>query len=270
MPAIPSNARTLLIAGGIVIVAMFLVWAIVPARGYASCSVAYIPVHGELVTYVPASESTTTGDAYDQTASEDVTRSIRTADADPEIKGIVLEIDSPGGSPVAGEEIQAALKQSSKPTVALIRDEGDSAAYLAASGADAIFASAFSDVGDIGITQSYVDSSKQDAENGLTFNQLSVGKYKDMFNTDKPLTPDERALAMKELQIDYNVFVDIVAENRGMSTDTALSLSDGSSFTGQEAVQNGLIDRIGNIDDVRAYLSDKLGANAVICGIDSN
>jgi len=270
MQATSSVARTMYILGGVIIVALFVMWLLSPSGNHNSCNVAYIPVQGELVTYIPDSEGTTTGNSYDQTASEDVTQSIRTAEADPSIKGIVLEIDSPGGSPVAGEEIQAALKRSSKPTVALIRDEGDSAAYMAASGADMIFASAFSDVGDIGITQSYVDSAKQDAENGLTYNQLSIGKYKDMFSTDKPLTPDERSLAIQQLQLDYNVFVNIVAENRGMATSTVLALADGSSVTGSEALQNGLINKIGNVDDVRSYLADKIGTDAVICGIDSN
>lgn len=223
-----------------------------------------------MVTYIPDSQASSTGNGFDQTASEDVTQSIRDAAADPSIQAIVLEIDSQGGSPVAGEEIQAALKDTKKPTVALIRDEGDSAAYMAASGANAIFASVFSDVGDIGITESYVDNSRQDEEDGLTFNQLSIGKYKDMFDTDKPLTPDERALALKELQVNYQDFVNIVAENRGMSTSTVLALANGSSVTGEEALADKLIDRIGNIDGVRSYLSDKLGTDAVICGIDTD
>ncbi len=265
-----SAAKVVAIAGGVLIIALLAVLIAVPSRRHPSCDVAYIPLHGEMATYIPDSESTSTNNAYDQTASEDVTRSIRDASADSSIKAIVLEVDSPGGSPVAGEEIQAALKRASKPTVALIRDEGDSAAYMAASGANMIFASAFSDVGDIGITQSYVDNAKQNAESGLTYNQLSIGKYKDMFSPDKPMTADERALALQQLQIDYNEFVNIVAGNRDISTSSILALADGSSFTGQEALQNGLINKIGNIDDVRSYLTTTIKTNAIICGIDSN
>ena len=185
------------------------------------------------------------------------------------MKAIVLEVDSYGGLPVAGQEIEMALKQVQKPTVALIRSAGDSSAYMAATGANTIFASVFSDVGDIGITQSYTDNAKQDETNGVTFNQLSVGKYKDMFNTDKPLTPDEQALAMQELQIAYQDFVQIVADNRHMSVDTATALANGASVTGEEGVQDGLIDKIGNIDDVRSYLTGKIKRNAIICDIDA-
>ena len=238
-------------------------------RYHSSCNVAYISLHGLLVTYIPDSQATSTGNASDQTASEDVTRAIREATSNPHIKAIVLEIDSGGGSPVGGQEIELALKHTQKPTVALIREQGDSAAYMAATGADTIFASVFSDVGDIGITSSYVDNSQQDIANGLTFNQLSVGTYKDMYNPDKPLTVDERALAMQELQIYYKDFVQIVAQNRHMSISQATLLANGASVTGEEALQDGLIDKIGSIGDVRSYLSGELKQTATICGIDA-
>jgi protease-4 len=260
--------------------------------------VAYIVLHGELVTYIPPpdaatstaniaflsypysttstsdasdqypSQDTTTGSTADETASQDVTRAIRQAGADPNVKAIVLEIDSWGGVPVAGEEVEATLKEVEKPTVALIRSQGESAAYAAATGADTIFAADVSDVGDIGVTESYVDNSKQDIANGLTFNQLSVGKYKDMFNPDTPLTPAERAVAMHGLQVDYQIFVQTVAKNRHMSIEKATSLANGAAVQGEEALQDGLIDKIGNVDDVRAYLTGVIKQNAVICGID--
>lgn len=234
-----------------------------------SCNVAYIPVLGELVTYIPASENATSTNPQDMTASEDVTQSIRDAAADPSIKAIVLEIDSPGGDPVAGEEIESGLKLSGKPTVALIRSEGASAAYMAATGANTIFASEFSMVGSIGITESYTDQSQQDVAEGITYNQLSIGKYKDMFDPDTSLTPEERSLALSQLQLMYQEFVAIVAQNRDMSTSSVLTLANGAAIPGQQALQAGLVDKLGTIEDVRSYLSKKLGVNAVICGIDT-
>ena len=233
-----------------------------------NCNTAYITLHGHIAAYIPDSESSSSTNALDQTSSDDVTRAIRNASKKSSIKAIILEVASPGGSPVGGQEIETALRDSKKPTVALIRNEGDSAAYLAATGADKIFASVFSDVGDIGITQSYTDNSKQDVSNGITFNQLSVGKYKDMFDLDKPMTDDEKSLAMGQLQIGYQNFVQIVANNRHMSVDTVTKLADGASMTGQQALEVGLIDKIGGIDDVRDYLQQKLGKSVNICGID--
>lgn len=235
-----------------------------------SCNVAYIPLLGDMITYTPASEATSSSNAQDSTASEDVTASIRQASSDPDIRAIVLEIDSPGGDPVAGQEIESALKLSKKPTVALIRSEGASAAYMAASGANTIFASEFSEVGSIGITESYTDQALQDQASGITYNQLSIGKYKDMFDPDKPLTQQERSLALSELQVMYQDFVNIVAQNRGMSTSSVLALADGSVLTGEQAIEAGLVDKLGTIDDVRAFLSKKLGTDAIICGIDTD
>jgi len=228
-----------------------------------SCNVAYIKLHGYLATYTSQDASTS-----DQTASEDVTQAIRDADSDSSIRAIVLEVDSGGGSPVAGEEIEKALKASSKPTVALIRSNGDSAAYLSASGASYIFASQFSGVGDIGITSSYTDNAAQNANSGITFNQLSIGKYKDMYNQDKPLTADERALALSQLELYYQDFVDIVAQNRGLATSTVESLADGAERPAAQALHEGLIDQIGGLEDVRAYLQGKLHRTPTFCGLD--
>lgn len=288
--------KTYLTLGIGVLVIILILWLANSHR--SSCNVAYIKLHGEVVTYIappadvatstvytylsfPPSDATSTDTsdptappdtsvaALDQTASEDVTQAIRQAAANPSIKAIVLEVDSYGGSPVGGQEMELALKHAQKPTVALIRESGDSAAYMTATGADIIFASIFSDVADIGITQSYVDNAKQDVANGLTFNQLSIGKYKDMFNPDKPLTADERTLAMKELQVGYDNFVKIVAENRHLSISKVTALANGATMTGEEGVQAGLVDKIGDVDDVRSYLSGELKQKTVICGIDS-
>ena len=267
MPANTSRNSAFWILAVVVIIVALVGWR-TNAAPANSCNVAYIKLQGELFTYLPGDASST--DAFDQTASDDVTQSIRDASADPSIKAVILAIDSPGGDPVAGEEIESTLRDVKKPTVALIRSEGDSAAYMSASGADTIFASDFSDVGDIGITESYTDQAKQDVAEGITFNQLSIGKYKDMFDTDKPLTPDEKALVMSNLQVDYQHFIQTVATNRHMSVAKVTALADGSSLGGEAAVQAGLIDKIGNVDDVRTYLTQQLNTQAVICSIDTD
>jgi protease-4 len=234
---------------------------------FPNCNVAYITLHGDVITYGTLSDGSGSSSDTDSTASEDVTQEIRDADSDNSIKAIVLEIDSPGGSPVGGEEIESTLKASPKPTVALIRDEGDSAAYMAATGADKIYANEFSNVGDIGITSSYTDESQQDTDEGITFNQLSIGKYKDMFDPDKSLTADERTLIMGELQSDYEKFVQIVAQNRHLSIDTTTTIANGSGLTAQTALNDGLIDKIGDLSDVQTYLNGVLHKKAVMCGM---
>jgi protease-4 len=221
---------------------------------FPNCNVAYITLHGDVITYGTLSDGSGSSSDTDSTASEDVTQEIRDADSDNSIKAIVLEIDSPGGSPVGGEEIESTLKASPKPTVA-------------ATGADKIYANEFSNVGDIGITSSYTDESQQDTDEGITFNQLSIGKYKDMFDPDKSLTADERTLIMGELQSDYEKFVQIVAQNRHLSIDTTTTIANGSGLTAQTALNDGLIDKIGDLSDVQTYLNGVLHKKAVMCGM---
>ncbi len=126
-------------------------------------------------------------EAYDEetVGSSDIVWAIEDADYLENIKAIILEVDSLGGYPVAGEEISNALIRAKIPTVTLIRGYGVSAAYWASTGADVIFASALSDIGSIGVTASYLDNVRQNQIDGLNYNELNTGKYKDTLSPDK-------------------------------------------------------------------------------------
>ena len=225
------------------------------------CNVANIKLQGQLFVY----NKEITDDNKDAVASEDVVRSIEKAQNDKRIKAIILTIDSNGGSPVGGEQIMSALKNTTKPTVALIEDAGDSGAYMASLGANTIFASKYSETGDIGITASYVENSKKNIQDGLTFIQLSFGKYKDMFNQDKPMTEEEKAIAMNNLQTSYNDFIALVSENRHLPIEKVKVLAHGSAILGGEALKDGLIDQIGGIKEVKDYISQKINRKTEVC-----
>lgn len=230
------------------------------------CNVLGISLHGYLTTYIPLDLSNdVSGDYLDTTASERIMAGILDAEADPAIKAIFLEVDSGGGSPVAGEEVADSLRHASKPTVALIRDAGNSAAYLAVSGVNTIFASKYSDIGSIGITLSYLDESAKNQKEGLTYNQLSTGKFKDMFDPNKQLTDEEKALISRDLKIAHENFIKEVAENRKLDVEKVRVLADGSSMLGEMALQNGLIDKIGSFTEVENYLRDVIKQKPVIC-----
>lgn len=231
-----------------------------------NCNVSGIILHGSVVSYIPASDYNSDGTlTVDETASENLVYQIEQAEANDEIKAIVLEIDSLGGSPVAGEEVANALKAAKKPTVALIRGAGDSAAYWAASGADKIFASKNSDVGSIGVTMSYLDAGDANKSSGLNYNQLSSGKYKDTGDPDKALTADEKGLLMRDIKILYQNFIQAVADNRSLPVEKVTALADGSTMLGEMALQNGLIDFIGGEAEVKNYLTGLIGEQADIC-----
>jgi len=229
-----------------------------------TCNVARVNLYGDLATYV-TEETDSNGCKVDQASADAIVAAIEKAKNDKSIKAILLEIESRGGKGIAGEEIANALKQSGKPTVVLIKNLGLSAAYLAATGADWIIASDLSEVGDIGVTASYVDNSQQNKDQGLTFNQLSVGKFKDAGNSDKELTLEEKDILMRNINILYDNFVKAVAVNRHLSIERVMALADGSSLVGQKAKDSSLIDQVGGISEAKKYISQKIGKDAVIC-----
>jgi len=232
----------------------------------AVCNVLQIRLEGDLLSYIPYdSRNENGGTTIDAVSSEDIVSAIEYADKDENIKAIIMEIDSMGGYPTAAEEIANALKRTKKITIALIRVNGNSAAYWSATGANVIFASALSDIGSIGVTSSYLDNTKQNEKDGLTYNQLSIGKYKDMLNSDKPLTEEEKKLVERDLKITYENFIKVIAENRKMDIEKVRTLADGSSMLGQMALENGLIDKIGGINEVKEYLKEKIGEEVEVC-----
>lgn len=231
-----------------------------------TCNVQGIELRGEVVTYVtPAGKDEEDKIVVDETSSEEIIYLINQANTDDNIKAIILEVDSYGGSAVAAEEINDALKSTNKPTVAFVRGAAASAAYWAASGADTIFASPLSDIGSIGVTMSYLDNTKKNAKDGLTYNSLSAGKFKDYGSPDKVLTEDEKKLIIRDLNITHDIFINTVSKNRNLPIEKVKALADGSSMPGQLAIENGLIDQIGGIYQVESYLKDKLGEDIEVC-----
>jgi len=231
-----------------------------------SCNVTGMNLHGEVVTYVsPENEDSDGYSTQDQTESESIMQWIEEAEADDSIKAIAIEIDSMGGSPVAGEEIAIALKNAKKPSVVFIRGSGDSSAYLAATGADRIYASKYSDVGSIGVTMSYLDSSRENQIGGKTYNSLSSGKFKDTGDPDKALTEEEKKLLMRDVNLMHDNFVKEVAENRKLDVKKVAALADGSTMLGEMALQNGLIDAIGGYPEIKDYLAEVIGEKPEIC-----
>lgn len=232
----------------------------------SSCNVLGINLHGMLATYIPVQGSADDPEEYqaqygDAVGSEDVVSSILSADQDDSIKAILMEVDSGGGYPVAGEEIANALKKSTKPTVVVIRQSGMSAAYWASTGAKQIFASKNSDVGSIGVTASYLEEVSKDKK----YIELSSGKYKDTGSPEKPISEDEKALLMRDVKITYENFIDAVAANRNIPVEQVRAIADGSSVLGEKAKELKLIDQIGGWTEAENYIEQQIGEKPEVC-----
>lgn len=224
-----------------------------------SCNIAVVPIVGDITSLPLAGESSAdlTADTYPSVNVDDVLQQLRLAENDPDIEGILVRIDSLGGTPVASEILADAIKASRLPVAALIREYGTSGGYLAATGADTIFASPLSDVGSIGITMSYLENVGKNTKDGLRYVQLSSAPFKDYGDPNKPLTAAERALLERDLKIYHEEFVRQVAENRNMPVEEVAKLADGSSMPGALALEKGLIDALGNQAATRSWFAQQ-------------
>lgn len=218
-----------------------------------SCNIAVYPLEGVILPYHGLI------DAPLISTPEQIEAFLVTAEQEDNIDGVLLEINSPGGTPVASERIAERLRASSLPIIGQIGDMGASGGYMVAAATDYLLASAMSDVGSIGVTMSYLEETEKNEEEGLTYVELSTGKFKDAGSPYKPLTEEERALFERDLEIVHDHFVDLVARYRDLPVEQVAALADGSTMTGQRAVENGLIDAIGGREEARLSFSELLG-----------
>lgn len=229
----------------------------------SECNVLGLNLKGYLTTYaLPAGEGE---GGEDVTSAEDLVDGIVTAEDDDEIKAVILSVDSPGGDGVAGEEVASALRRLNKPSVAVVRAMGASAAYWAASGANKIYASKISDVGGIGVTSSYLDESVKNNKEGYTYTELSSAKYKDMGDPGRPLSAEERALWQADLDKSHQVFVGAVAANRSLELGAVQKLANGLTYLGEDALSLGLIDEIGDLAVATKFIEEQIGEAAQVC-----
>ncbi|MFH0978718.1 MAG: signal peptide peptidase SppA [Candidatus Woesearchaeota archaeon] len=197
-------------------------------------------------------------------SSSDIVAFINSAKENPQIKALIFEINSPGGSGVASEEIANAIRSANKTTVSYIREVGASGAYWIASSTDRIFASRVSLTGSIGVISSYLDFAGLLRDYNVTYDRLVSGKYKDMGSPYKPLTGEERQLFQKDLDSVHQYFVETVAKNRHLPVQSVQALATGQVYLGSTALDLGLIDEFGGREEAIHYLENKLNITAQV------
>ncbi|MDB5614756.1 MAG: sppA [Devosia sp.] len=175
---------------------------------------------------------------------------------DDAVKAVIIAINSPGGTTAGGEELYEALGQlrEAKPTVAVIKELGASAAYMTAIATDRIFARRLSIVGSIGVLFQHVNAGKLLDTIGVDFDKVASGPLKAEPDFDEPMEGAPRASIAALVDDSYQWFVDVVAERRGLSRPATLALADGRIVTGRVGIETGLIDAIGGELEAIAWL----------------
>lgn len=168
---------------------------------------------------------------------------------DPNVKAVVLRVDSPGGTVAASEEIATELKRFEKPVVVSVGDVDASGAYMVSSQADVIMANRTSTVGSIGVITEIPNVSGLLEKVGVEFTVLTAGEYKDAGSPFRSLTATETELIQHEIDIAYEEFIKIVAEGRGLDEAAVRELATGWAWSAVEAKDMGLVDELGTYSD---------------------
>jgi protease-4 len=187
----------------------------------------------------------------------------RVAD-DPHAKALLVRIDSPGGTVVGGESLYEGLRAvaENKPVVAVMGEVATSAAYMTALGADRIYARPGSLTGSIGVILQTADLTGLLERIGIKPEAIKSRPLKAQPNPFEPFTEEAREAARRVVLDLFDLFVDLVAERRGMSRDAALVLADGRIFSGRQALANGLVDALGGEEAARRWLTEDRGIDA--------
>lgn len=170
---------------------------------------------------------------------------------DTDVKGIILNIDSPGGTVDGTGELADLIYQSrgKKPIICFSDGMIASAAYWIASACDKIFISGDTNpVGSIGVVAAHRDYSGLETQRGVKTTEISAGKYKRVSSQYEPLSADGRSEIQSKVDYLYTVFVDAVARYRRVSTKRVLSdMADGRIFIGKQAIKAGLADGVSTL-----------------------
>ncbi|MCD6120068.1 signal peptide peptidase SppA [bacterium] len=185
---------------------------------------------------------------------------------DDSIAGIIVRVDSPGGSAAASDEIWHALRKASdaKPVVISMGDVAASGGYYVSTAGDYLFANPSTLTGSIGVIFDMIEYSGLFEKLGITSNTLHAGEYKDIGSYSRPMTDEERTMLQKLLDQVHEQFIAKVAEGRGMEIEEVRKLATGMIFTGEQAADNGLVDDLGGFEDAFAKLEELCGEELVM------
>ena len=172
------------------------------------------------------------------------------------VKAVLVRLDSPGGTAVAGEEIYLGLRAiaAKKPVVGMMRTLCASACYMAALGTDTVIAREGTVTGSIGVMMQSIEISRLADKLGITPITVKSGTYKDVPSIGEPFTPDQREVVTAVVNDAYQHFIRLMIDRRKFDETTARTLADGRVYTGRQAFESKLIDGLGGRNEAIAWL----------------
>ncbi|MYI83709.1 MAG: signal peptide peptidase SppA [Rhodothermaceae bacterium] len=221
--------------------------------------------YSEAIGVLTASGTIMSGNSSDRNGllgATTVERSLRSFRENDDVKAVVLRIDSPGGSATASEAMWQAVKETSndKPVVVSMGDMAASGGYWLATAGDTILASPHTLTGSIGVFGMHLSLGRMmETKLGITYDHVSTSDFADMFSGMRPLRDAERALFERSLGQIYTKFLERVSESRGMTVDAVDAIGQGRIWTGEAALNAGLVDQLGDLDDAIEIAAEMAG-----------
>jgi protease-4 len=206
--------------------------------------IAVIPLRGLISTSIPGN----VGDSM----VDDMRYALEQARDDEDVKAIVLEIDSPGGEVTASDVIYNAVvrTRAKKPVVIYMNSVSASGGYYIACGGRYLIANETTITGSIGVIIQTLNYEQLFNKLGLASVVFKSGKFKDMLNGARPITPEEREYVQSFVMKTYDKFLGIVAKERNLPADgLRAGIADGRILSGRDALDNKLIDALGQLED---------------------
>ncbi|HEY9669920.1 MAG TPA: signal peptide peptidase SppA [Waterburya sp.] len=198
-----------------------------------------------------------------QVGGDSLAKQIRQLRQDEDIKAVIVRINSPGGSVTGSEKIQreVLLTRKEKPVIVSMGDYAASGGYWIATGADHIFAEANTITGSIGVFGLRFNVQKLGNDNGISWDVVKTTRYADSETISRPKTPQELAIAQKSVNQIYDQFLNRVSQARKLPKPKVAQIAQGRVWSGKDAKQLGLVDKIGGIDQAIEYAAKqaKLG-----------
>ena len=190
------------------------------------------------------------------------------AQADPDVKAVIIRINSPGGGVTASDIMYHRLVQFRQarqvPVVAIVEDVGASGGYYVACGSDRIMAHPTAITGSIGVIVQMVSLADTMKMVGVETKAVTSGKFKSMGSPFKPLEKDDVVLVQGLVNDYYESFLKVVQSGRPkLSADKIRTLADGRVYSGKQALDNGLVDQLGYMSDSISQAKTMSGSSKV-------
>lgn len=231
--------------------------------GTGEVKIAHIAIHGVIMRDLEGRPWQLRGDKV-----ATVLREIRAATVDPEIKGIILEVNSPGGDMTSSDEIYNALqnfkaRDPSRQILSLATELAASGGYYVMLPSDHIMAEPTAVIGSIGVILQSLNWKVLAEKIGVTDTTIKSGENKDLLNPFREVSPEQRAMLQDLINRFHRRFFELVQNSRGIAPEKLTQIADGRIFDAQSALENELVDSLGYWEDALKKMAELLGQPSV-------